>query len=173
MITRILNKLRPGASFSLNGDSYGGIIWHDTVQTKPSQAEVDAARADIEKDILKQKVSAKRYDVETAGINFTYRTVSVPVSTARASQDKIDAARNMVRDNAWVDGSVWKFADNVFRPMTAAEITDMCTAVRTHIKACFDNEKSKFDEINATGTTDVNTGWPATVGTPTTIYFNK
>ena len=122
---------------------------------------------------FKAKVSAKRYAVETAGINFTYRTVPVPVSTARTSQEKIDAARNMVRDTAWVDGSNWKFADGVFRPMTATEITDMCTAVRIHIKACFDNEATKFAEINATGTTDVNTGWPASADTPTTTTFQE
>lgn len=125
------------------------------------------------KKSLKANVSAKRYTVETAGINFTYRTAQVPVSTARPSQEKIDAARNMVRDTAWVDGSNWKFADGVFRPMTATEITDMCTAVRIHIKACFDNEKTKFDEINATGTTDINTGWPASADTPTTTTFQE
>ena len=121
----------------------------------------------------KADVSAKRYAVETAGINFTYRTVPVPVSTARASQEKIDAARNMVRDTAWVDGSNWKFADGVFRPMTATEITDMCTAVRIHIKACFDNEATKFAEINATGTTDVTTGWPPTANITTGQNFSN
>lgn len=160
-IPKILNAIRPSASWSCSG-TYATLVWHDTVQTKPTLTEIEAAATEANKSDLKDGISAKRYAVEVAGINFSYRTVQVPVSTAYASQGKIDAARNMVRDAAWVDGSNWKFADGVFRPMTAAEITDMCTAARNHIKACFDNEKTKFDEIDATGTTDISTGWPAT-----------
>lgn len=126
----------------------------------------------------KAEVSAKRYAVETAGINFTYRTATVPVSTSRDSQIAIDIARNRVRDNQWAGGVVggeeqFKFADGVFRPATSTEITEISTAVRGHKKSCMDNEKTKFDEINATGTTDVNTGWPATANTPTTTTFQK
>ena len=122
---------------------------------------------------LKAEVSAKRYDVEVAAINFTYRTAQVPISTSRDSQAKLDAARNIVKDTAWVDGTNWKCADGKFRPMTSAEVLDMVNAVRVHILACYDTEAQKFAEIDATGTTDLNTGWPATVNTPTTIYFTK
>src|SRR3990167_11163136 len=65
---------------------------------------------------LKAEVSAKRYDVEVAAINFTYRTAQVPISTSRDSQAKLDAARNIVKDTAWVDGTNWKCADGKFRP---------------------------------------------------------
>ena len=172
-ITRALHIIRPGAAWSLDGNTYAGLTWLDQVQAKPTEAEILAADSQVSAKGLKDKVSAKRYEVEVAGINFTYRTATVPVSTTRPSQEKIDSARNMVRDNAWVDNSNWKFADGVFRPMTAVEITAMCDAVRTHIKACFDNEATKFAEINATGTTDVNTGWPATANTPTTTTFQN
>ncbi len=77
---------------------------------------IDAPAA---KTVLKAKVSAKRYDVEVAGINFTYRTVQVPISTSRDSQAKIDAARNMVKDSAWVNDTMWKCLDGKFRPMTS------------------------------------------------------
>lgn len=127
----------------------------------------------LQKADLKQQVSAKRYDVEVAGVNFTYRTVQVPISTSRDSQAKIDAARNMVKDTVWVENASWKCLDGVFRPMTSAEVLDMVAAVRLHIKATYDVEATKFAEIDATGTTDISTGWPATANTTTSTYFQK
>lgn len=171
-IAACMAVVRPTGEYTCNANDYNQLVMLDGT-LKPTLFELQAAEMDANKAKLKAKVGAKRYAVEVAGINFTYRTVPIPVSTARASQEKIDAARNMVRDSAWVDGSNWKFADGVFRPMTAVEITAMCDAVRTHIKACFENEAVKFAEINATGTTDVNTGWPATANTPVTTTFQN
>jgi len=34
--------LRPGALWGLKGDTYEGLDWRDTVQTKPTQAEIEA-----------------------------------------------------------------------------------------------------------------------------------
>lgn len=39
-ITHALQSLRPGAQWVLNGETYEGLVWMDTEQTKPSQAEV-------------------------------------------------------------------------------------------------------------------------------------
>ena len=40
MIARALISLRPTASWSLNGDSIKGLIWHDDISTRPSDAEI-------------------------------------------------------------------------------------------------------------------------------------
>ena len=42
MIARALLALRPNAEFVVRGDVYSGIEWHDTAQTKPSEADVNA-----------------------------------------------------------------------------------------------------------------------------------
>lgn len=39
-IAEVLLFLRPNASFSVNGNSYEGIIWHDAESSKPSLEEV-------------------------------------------------------------------------------------------------------------------------------------
>jgi len=41
-IVDALRSLRPGAQWVLNGETYEGLVWHDTEQSKPSQAEVFA-----------------------------------------------------------------------------------------------------------------------------------
>jgi hypothetical protein len=44
-IEQILLSLRPSAKWSVINDE---IVWHDEVQTQPTQAEIDAERARLE-----------------------------------------------------------------------------------------------------------------------------
>jgi hypothetical protein len=37
-----LELIRPGAQWNLRGDTYAGLEWLDTQQTKPTEAELDA-----------------------------------------------------------------------------------------------------------------------------------
>lgn len=39
-ITRALSTLRPGAEWNLSGDALSGIIWLDTVQTRPTDDDI-------------------------------------------------------------------------------------------------------------------------------------
>ena len=41
-IPAILQHLRPGAAWSLNGDTYDGLVWHDD-SPKPTEEELVAA----------------------------------------------------------------------------------------------------------------------------------
>ena len=47
MITRALQKIRPGAQWTLNGDDYNGLTWLDTEQAKPTEAEIAVAIAEL------------------------------------------------------------------------------------------------------------------------------
>lgn len=127
--------------------------------------------------ITKADVSAKRYAIEVAGINFTYRTVPTSVSTTRETRASMLGAYNSAKEGRWAvepaTETDFKFGDGVFRPATAQEVIDIYIAVERHVKACYDTEGQKFAEIDATGTTDLDTNWPATVNTPSTIYFGK
>lgn len=42
-ITKVLRAIRPGAAWTLNGDTYDGLTWLDKVQAKPTLAEIEAA----------------------------------------------------------------------------------------------------------------------------------
>lgn len=64
MIDRALLKLRPGAEWSLAGDSYQGLIWHDQNQTQPTQDEVVTAIETIKAEIAAteyQRLRAREY----------------------------------------------------------------------------------------------------------------
>jgi hypothetical protein len=41
MIDKALLTLRPGAAWSLDGNTYEGLVWMDTVQSCPSQEEIN------------------------------------------------------------------------------------------------------------------------------------
>jgi hypothetical protein len=56
MIDRALLRLRPGAEWSLAGDSYQGLTWYDQNQTKPTYEEVLAAI-----EIIQQELRATEY----------------------------------------------------------------------------------------------------------------
>ena len=47
MIAEALKSLRPGAEWSLVSD-YASLVWHDKVQTKPTEQEVNAEIARLE-----------------------------------------------------------------------------------------------------------------------------
>ena len=42
-IINALSSLRPGACWNLNGDTTDGLVWLDTVQTRPTDADISAA----------------------------------------------------------------------------------------------------------------------------------
>lgn len=44
-VTKALLKLRPGAKWTVDGNSYAGITWLDDSQTKPSEEEINAELA--------------------------------------------------------------------------------------------------------------------------------
>ena len=46
-LSKCITHFRPGAQWTLNGDNYDGLVWHDKVQTKPTLAECEAAWAEL------------------------------------------------------------------------------------------------------------------------------
>ena len=52
MIVKALISLRPNASWSLDGDDLTGLVWHDEVQTIPSDAEI-LAEVESQKNLYK------------------------------------------------------------------------------------------------------------------------
>jgi hypothetical protein len=47
-IPAILQNIRPGASWALTGDTYGGLDWLDGEQSKPLESEIEAAWPRVE-----------------------------------------------------------------------------------------------------------------------------
>jgi len=56
----VLTALYPGAEWSLNGDSYDGLVWHSDSEM-PSQAELDAAWPQVEYDRAYAQVEQDRH----------------------------------------------------------------------------------------------------------------
>lgn len=63
-IPSALQTLRPGAQWVLRGDEYSGLEWLDTVQTCPTEAEINTeiTRLQAEYDATEyQRLRAKEY----------------------------------------------------------------------------------------------------------------
>lgn len=58
MIVRALLSLRPGAQWSLNGDTLDGLVWVDKVQSRPTDEEIEA-----EAEVQRQKASNPAWSV--------------------------------------------------------------------------------------------------------------
>jgi hypothetical protein len=56
-LTEAILALRPGAQFSTHGDI---IIWHDTEQTQPTQADIDAEVERLQAEYDSQEYARKR-----------------------------------------------------------------------------------------------------------------
>ena len=46
-ISAALTELRPGAEWTLRGETYAGLEWNDSKQTKPTESEVNAKCAEL------------------------------------------------------------------------------------------------------------------------------
>lgn len=61
MIVQALISLRPGAQWSLDGETYDGLNWFDKIQTKPTKKQVDDEIAR-----LKAEYDSKQYQRDRA-----------------------------------------------------------------------------------------------------------
>jgi len=70
-ITQAINHCRPGLKWTLNGESYAGLIWLDAPETKPTLAEIETAWAQLSAVKVwpsKAEFWAEFTDTEKAGI---------------------------------------------------------------------------------------------------------
>lgn len=106
---------------------------------------------------LKLKLASVRYSHEIAGTLYT----GLPIDTDRESQFKAQAAYTLARDGYWAVGGSWKLKNGVMVVFTAPQVIAMALTVAAYVQACFDVEATKIAQINSTGTTNLETGWPA------------
>ena len=60
-ISAALTELRPGAEWTLRGETYAGLEWNDSKQPKPTESEVNAKCAE-----LKTAYDNKKYQRDRA-----------------------------------------------------------------------------------------------------------
>ena len=90
-----------------------------------------------------QALAAYRYDLEVAGTTWN----GWPVATDRASQSSYNASYAMARDGYWTGGR--KFADGVYRILTAEQVIALSLAVAQYVAGCFAREGELAAQINA------------------------
>lgn len=89
----VLADIRPGAQWTLDGDSYEGLTWLDET-AKPSQAELDAAwpQVQYERDrTAVEQARRARYQAETDGMFFAAQRDGGDLTEWQAAVDAIKA----------------------------------------------------------------------------------
>jgi len=74
-IPAILQHIRPGAAWSLNGDTYDGLVWHDDSE-KPTEDELAAAWPAVQTARANAQAEADRaaaYKVEADPLFFYWQ----------------------------------------------------------------------------------------------------
>jgi hypothetical protein len=115
-----------------------------------------AARASEELAAIKGFVASRRDEAISAGIvigNF-------PVQTDDLSQQRITGAAvaALIDPTTTVD---WKMGGGEFVTLDAPTIIAIAQAVRAHVQACFDHERTLLELIDNGETPDINSGWPS------------
>lgn len=102
-IPAILTDRYPGTSWSLNGDTYDGLDWHDDTQ-KPSEDELAALWPEVQSDRAWAAVRAER-DALLAACDWT-QVADAPVD-AQVWADYRQALRDVPQDFASPDEVVF------------------------------------------------------------------
>jgi hypothetical protein len=91
-LARILSAIRPGAGWTLEGDTLAGLTWLDPEQPCPTPEEIDAARPAVLAALALAEVQAQRaaaYREEADPLYFQEQAGEVPAGTWAAKRDEI------------------------------------------------------------------------------------
>ena len=156
MIMEALKRLRPTSEFSLDGDLYEGIIWHDTETTQPTEGEVSAEIASMESEnmtasldkALAKKIaeidSKMKQEVET---EFTSSSLGSPHSYDCLQNDHININHELNELRAGIEDGAnaatltvdyWSKAagsEYTMASHTIAQLKDVHRAMIVHINS--------------------------------------
>lgn len=104
----------------------------------------------------KSDLSHKRWEVATGGVIID----GINVQSDDKSKDEMAGYVTESIVNGLVNVN-WKLADGTFKVYTVQEFKKVYQFVAKYRNDCFGVEREKLDEINETGETDLETGWPA------------
>lgn len=117
--------------------------------------EIPPPSTDELKEQCKKDLESKRWNVATGGVVID----GVNVQSDDKSKDEMAGYLTEPIVNGLVNVN-WKLADGTFKVYTVQEFKKVYQFVAKYRNDCFGVELTKLDEINATGTTDLETGWP-------------
>ena len=92
-IPSVLESIRPGAAWTLNGDDYAGLTWLDD-SPKPTQAELDAGWPQVEYDRAYAQVEAQRHAAYISDADPLFFKWQRGSGTEQAWRDAVQAVKD-------------------------------------------------------------------------------
>lgn len=115
---------------------------------------------------MKGEAKRKRDQVRDAGIEVAVLGGTKVVQTDADSRRELISALYLM-DTGGLPQQLWRFLDNTFGPVPAAEFSAMVVAVGTHVAQCYARQAVLEGLIDAAHTVavlktiDIGAGWPA------------
>ena len=106
-IPQAINRCRPNAEWTLNGDDYSGLVWLDNSSEKPTENELISAWEQVlaEKAIVSVSMRSLRLALIDAGL---YQSVVAAINGIPDETEKLkaqiwwDTSPTVYRDNGYV-----------------------------------------------------------------------
>lgn len=93
ILIRILEQLRPGAEWTLSGETYEGLAWLDETQDKPTLEEVSSLWSTVEAAIQKETIDNLRREAYQVRADPLFFKLQRGEATQQEWQDEIAAIR--------------------------------------------------------------------------------
>lgn len=106
-IPQAINRCRPNAEWTLNGEDYSGLVWLNTTSEKPTENEIISAWEQVlaEKAIVSVSMRSLRLALIDAGL---YQSVVAAINGIPDETEKLkaqiwwDTSPTVYRDNGYV-----------------------------------------------------------------------
>ena len=143
-LANTLLAIRPGAQWSLTGDTLAGLTWLDPVQAVPAQSEIDTWTAGQAKRDLYGYAAQKRYVVMTGGVLMSGMIIPTTDDSASRFKNKRDLVKEGIAATPFtmVIGTTTIQAD---LPLLTAAVT----AISNHWQTCFNVQSDANAKIGA------------------------
>lgn len=152
----------PAAAEGMRVIAMDGVWQLEATPEQPVEPPAPAPTLEGLRGTLREAATAKRWDVETGGLNLPN---GARVLTRIEDQNRIsNAVTNALR--LGLTSVSFKSADGEFFTTPIADLVAIADAVGLHVQACFDAERAHYDAIAALSSVadaqgyDVAIGWP-------------
>ena len=140
----------------------GEPVFQEAENTYLQHMKVTPYDLDTAKRVVKERITAKRWEVETGGITVEG---AGKILTAIDDQNRISSAIAGI-ETAGIDAVDFKAADGWVH-LTKAELLGIAALIVKHVQACFSQERALHELTDAATSVedllgiDITEGWPA------------
>ncbi len=147
-IKDIIKSIRPGAEWVIIGDTYEGINWLDTIQTKPSATEVASAKVILEIEEVKEISRNIARDIFNTEVVKDITALGYTWQGGYDSAIRLDAARRLAEAAGQTTVTLHDVS-HLPRVLSLAEVLQVVLTISQAFQTAFGIKQAELARINA------------------------